>query len=210
MTALPKKYYTPEEYLKLEEKASYKSEYFDGQIYPMGDFEGDTPEAMAGAKPAHNAIRENLSIEIGAFLRKKTCRSYSSDQRVFIPSNGLYTYPDLVVVCGKPEFSDIQTNSLLNPVLIVEVLSQSTANYDRGEKFELYRDIPTFREYLLIDSRRIWAELWRKSNDGIWSLVFEGKSLDSIIYLETIGAKLPLTDLYVNTEDLPETVFEIR
>lgn len=210
MTALPKKYYTPEEYLELEEKAAYKSEYFNGQIYPMGDFEGDTPEAMAGAKPAYNAIRENLSIEIGSFLRKKSCRSFSSDQRVFIPSNGLYTYPDLVVVCGKPEFSDVQTNSLTNPVLIVEVLSQSTANYDRGEKFELFRDIPTFREYLLIDSRRVWAELWRKSNEGIWSLVFEGKALESSLFLETIGMELPLSDLYVNTEDLPETVFEIR
>jgi len=210
MTALPKKYYTPEEYLELEEKASYKSEYFDGQIYPLGDFEGDTPEAMAGAKPAHNAIRENLSIEIGAFLKKKSCRSYSSDQRVFIPSNGLYSYPDVVVVCGKPEFSDTQTGSLTNPVLLIEVLSQSTANYDRGEKFELYRDIPTFREYLLIDSRRIWAELWRKSTEGIWSLVFEGKSLDLTVRLETIGAELLLRDLYVNTEDLPETVFRIR
>lgn len=210
MTALPKKYYTPEEYLELEEKAPYKSEYFDGQIYPLGDFEGDTPEAMAGAKPAHNAIRENLSIEIGSFLKKKRCRSYSSDQRVFIPSNGLYCYPDVVVVCGKPEFSDTQTNSLTNPVLLIEVLSQSTANYDRGEKFELYRDIPTFREYLLIDSRRIWAELWRKSAEGIWSLVFEGKSLDLTVHLETIGAELQLRDLYVNTEDLPETVFRIR
>ncbi len=115
-----------------------------------------------------------------------------------------------MVVCGKPEFSDTQTGSLTNPVLLIEVLSQSTANYGRGEKFELYRDIPTFREYLLIDSRRIWAELWRKSTEGIWSLVFEGKSLDLIVSLETIGAELLLRDLYVNTEDLPETVFRIR
>ena len=211
MTALPKKYYTPEEYLELEEKASYKSEYFDGQIFPMGDFEGATPEAMAGAKPAHNAIRENLSGELHIhFKKKKSCRSYSSDQRVFIPSNGLYCYPDVVVVCGKPTFSDTQSGSLINPVLIIEVLSQSTANYDRSEKFELYRDIPTFREYLLIDSRRIWAELWRKSPDGIWSLVFEGKSLDVTVHLETIEADFLLSDLYANTEDLPETVFSIR
>ncbi len=210
MNPLPKKHYTPEEYLELEEKASYKSEYFDGQIYPMGDFEGDTPEAMAGAKPAHNAIRENLSIEIGSFLKKKSCRSYSSDQRVFIPSTELYSYPDLIVVCGKPEFSDSQTSSLTNPVLIVEVLSQSTANYDRGEKFELYRAIPTFREYLLVDSRRIWVELWRKSEQGIWSLMFESKSLESVVHLETIQGDLLLADLYSNTEDLPETVFRIR
>lgn len=210
MTKLSKKYYTPEEYLELEEKAAYKSEYIHGEIFPMGDFEGDTPEAMAGAKPAHNAIRENLSIEIGSFLKKKSCRSYSSDQRVLIPTTGLYAYPDLVVVCGKPEFSDSQTGSLTNPVLIVEVLSQSTANYDRSEKFELYRDIPTFREYLLIDSRRVWVELWRKSEEGIWSLMLESKLLEAVIHLETIGADLLLADLYANTEDLPETVFRVR
>ena len=210
MTKLPKKYYTPEEYLELEEKAAYKSEYIHGEIFPMGDFEGDTPEAMAGAKPAHNAIRENLSGEIGSFLKKKPCRSFSSNQRIFIPSTELYCYPDLVAVCGKPEFSDSQTGSLTNPVLIVEVLSQSTANYDRSEKFELYRDIPTFREYLLIDSRRVWVELWRKSEQGIWSLMLESKSLEAVIHLETIGADLLLADLYANTEDLPETVFRVR
>lgn len=211
MTALPKKYYTPEEYLALEEKAAYKSEYFDGQIYPMGDFEGDTPEAMAGAKPAHNAIRENLSGELHIhFKKKKGCRSYSSDQRVFVPATGLYAYPDLVIVCGKPEFSDSQTSSLTNPVVLIEVLSQSTANYDRGEKFELYREIPTLREYLLVDSRRIWVELWRKSEQGIWSLMFESKSLDAVVHLEAIQADLLLADLYANTEDLPETVFRIR
>ena len=211
MTALPKKYYTPEEYLELEEKAAYKSEYIHGEIFPMGDFEGDTPEAMAGAKPVHNAIRENLSGELHIhFKKKKGCRSYSSDQRVLIPTTGLYAYPDLIVVCGKPEFSDSQTGSLTNPALIVEVLSQSTANSDRSEKFELYRDIATFREYLLIDSRRVWVELWRKSEQGIWSLMLESKLLEAVIHLETIGADLLLADLYANTEDLPETVFRIR
>ena len=95
-------------------------------------------------------------------------------------------------------------------MLIVEVLSQSTANYDRSEKFELYRDIPTFREYLLIDSRRVWVELWRKSEQGVWSLMLESKSLEAVIHLETIGADLLLADLYANTEDLPETVFRVR
>lgn len=210
MTALPKKYYTPEEYLALEEKAAYKSEYFDGQIYPMGDFEGDTPEKRAGSHVICNAIRENLIGEVGVFLKKKGCRSYSSDQRVFIPTTGLYAYPDLVIVCGKPEFSDSQTSSLTNPIVMIEVLSQSTANYDRGEKFELYREIPTLREYLLVDSRRIWVELWRKSEQGIWSLMFESKSLDAVVHLEAIQDDLLLADLYANTEDLPETVFRIR
>ena len=210
MTALLKKYYTAEEYLEMERVAPYKSEYFEGQIYPMGDNDGETPEAMAGAKPSHNTILENISIEVGSNLKKRrTCRSYSSDQRVHIPSNGLYTYPDLVVVCGKPEFTETQ-DCLTNPILIVEVLSKSTANYDRSEKFELYRDIQTFKEYLLIDSRRVWAELWRKNQDNIWSLVFESKSLDTTLYLESIDTHLSLNDLYINTEGLIDTVFEIR
>jgi len=208
MELQPQKYYTPQEYLALEEKATYKSEYFGGQIFPMGDFEGDTPEAMARAKPAHNAIRENMSGEFyGHFKKKKTCRSYSSDQRVLMPSNGLYTYPDLVVVCGKSEF---ENDSLLNPVLIVEVLSKSTAHYDRSEKFELYRDIPSFTEYLLIDSRRIYVELHRKNQEGLWVLESELRSLSDAVELQSIGLSLSLEEMYANTEGLPKVMFSIR
>jgi len=106
--------------------------------------------------------------------------------------------------------ANIHEISIYQIFLCINFCIFSENNDERGEKFELFRDIPTFREYLLIDSRRVWAELWRKSNEGIWSLVFERKSLESSLFLETIGMELPLSDLYVNTEDLPETVFEIR
>ena len=209
MNALPNKYYSPQEYLELERAAPYKSEYFDGEIFPMGDLDGNSPEAMAGAKPRHNAIRENLSVEIGSHFKKnRTCRSYSSDQRIRIPSNGLYTYPDLVALCGKPEFEGIE--NLLNPTLIVEVLSKSTAGYDRSEKFALYRDIPTFREYLLVDSRHVFVELFRKNSDQNWELVFETRQISASFHLETIDLTLAVEDIYANTSDLPETPFKIR
>jgi Uma2 family endonuclease len=211
MSAEPKKYFTPEEYLELERKAPYKSEYFNGVIYPMGDYEGDTPIAMAGARPRHNAIRENLSIELGTFLRRKSCRTFSSDQRVFIPETSLYTYPDLLVVCGRPEFSDVERDAVTNPVLLVEVLSKSTANYDRGEKFELYRSIPSFQEYLLVDSRRTRVELWQRNEEGKWTLAFEGGDLAQSIHLQSIGLTITLEDIYANTDDLPvDEPFEIR
>lgn len=211
MTAVPQKFYTPEEYLELERHAPYKSEYYGGRIYPMGDFEGDSPEAMAGARAPHNTIKENLSIEIGSYLKKAhTCRSYSSDQRIFIPQNGLYTYPDLSVVCGKPMFGDDQQFLLTNPVLLIEVLSNGNASYDRAEKFELYRSIPTLREYLTVDSRRVYASLWRKTDEDVWLLAQEVRHLDATVTLESIKLTLLLTDVYANVDDLPAADFSLR
>lgn len=155
MSAQPQKHYTPEEYLELEREADYKSEYYQGEIF-----------AMAGAGRYHNRIVENLSIEIGTFLKKKLCRTYSSDQRIHIPANGLYTYPDLLIVCGKDQLLDEKKDTILNPKAIVEVLSESTEAYDRGEKFHFYRSIPTLDEYILIDSRRIAAEVFQKNQQG--------------------------------------------
>jgi Uma2 family endonuclease len=121
MTAVAIKMYTEQEYLELERAAEYKSEYYRGEIF-----------AMAGAGRNHNRITENLSIEIGVFLKGKGCQSFSSDMRVHIPENTLYTYPDFLIVCGEPEFLDRQTDTLLNPSVIVEVLSPSTERYDQG------------------------------------------------------------------------------
>ncbi|MBC7891783.1 MAG: Uma2 family endonuclease [Sphingobacteriaceae bacterium] len=208
MTAVPKRKYTPEEYLELELKAPYKSEYFDGEIFPMGDFEGDTPEAMAGARSRHNAIKENLSFHIGFHVRKKGgCRSFSSDQRLHIPVNGLYTYPDFLVVCGKIEFMAGEMETLTNPIFVAEILSKRTASYDRGEKFEFYRGIPTLREYLTLDSRRVSVELWRKTETDLWTLVYETKQVDERIHLESFALDLTLSDLYAYTDDLPSAVF---
>ncbi len=208
MTAVPKKKYTPEEYLELELKAPYKSEYFDGEIFPMGDFEGDTPEAMAGGRSRHNAIRENLSGETHGVLKKKSgCRSFSADQRIHIPKTGLYTYPDFLIVCGKPLYLNDESDTLTNPLLIAEVLSKSTASYDRAEKFALYRGIPTLREYLLLDSRRPGVELWRKNESGFWTLVLETDQTDQYLHLDSVGSPLLIADLYANVDDLPPILF---
>lgn len=191
MTAQPQRKISPEEYLELEREADYKSEYFQGEVF-----------AIAGAGRNHNRITENLSIDIGFFLKGKSCRSYSSDLKIHIPANGLYTYPDLLVVCGKEQFVDDKTDTLLNPRIIVEVLSKSTGSYDRGEKFQLYRSIPSLEEYVLIDSQRIAAEVFRKSEQGFWSLMSESYTLEGGIELASIGLTLPMRDIYDQTEEL--------
>lgn len=191
MTAQPQRKISPEEYLELEREADYKSEYFQGEVF-----------AMAGAGRNHNRITENLSIDIGFFLKGKSCRSYSSDLKIHIPDNGLYTYPDLLVVCGEEQFVDDKTDTLLNPRIIIEVLSKSTGSYDRGEKFQLYRSISSLEEYVLIDSQRIAAEVFRKSEQGFWSLMSESYTLEGSIELASIGLTLPMRDIYDQTEEL--------
>ncbi len=158
-----KKKYSVEEYLEMKLTASYKSEYYNSEIFPMGEIEGDTPEAMAGALPPHNAIASNIIIVLGNKLRGKGGKPFSSDQRIFIEEAGLYTYPDISVFCGQLQYED--SMSLKNPVLLVEILSQGTEGYNRGAKFEMYRSIPSLIEYLMVDSRRVYVELWRKENE---------------------------------------------
>ncbi|GAB3932496.1 Uma2 family endonuclease [Larkinella terrae] len=191
MSAQPKPHYTPELYLELERKADHKSEYFKGEIF-----------AMAGASRNHNRIKENLSIGIGSYLKGKRCQSFSSDMRLHIPSNSLYTYPDLVVVCGEPQMLDVNFDTLLNPTVIVEVLSGSTKDYDRGSKFMLYRNIPTFQEYILIDSEQIRAEAWYKPDNGFWTLRTETTLADDSLTIQTLDFTLPLRDIYDQTVGL--------
>ena len=191
MTAQPQKKYSPEEYLELERAAEFKSEYYQGEIF-----------AMAGASRNHNRIAGSLYVKIGSYLEGKACNFYPSDMRVHIPSNGLYTYPDLLVTCGKEEFLDSTVDTLLNPKIIVEVLSESTGSYDRGEKYQLYRSIPSLEEYVLIDSQRISAEVNRKSPQGFWSLMSEAYDLKDSIELASIGFTLLLQDVYARAENL--------
>jgi Uma2 family endonuclease len=185
------KTYTPAEYLALERDADYKSEYYQGEIF-----------AMAGGSPNHNAIKEQTAVSIGLHLRKHKCRSYSSDQRIHIPANGLYTYPDLVVVCEPNRYADLRRETLTNPLLLGEVLSPSTAAYDRGDKFALYRSIPTLREYLLIDSTGIRAEVFTKNEAGFWVLTSEADTLAGQVHLQSIDLRLSLADLYATTDEL--------
>ena len=185
MVAEQRQFITQDAYLAMEREAFEKSEYFEGQLY-----------LIAGATKEHNRIKENLSIEIGYFLKEKSCQSFSSDFRVHIPKNGLYAYPDLIVVCDEPELLDETFDTLLNPTVLIEILSKSTRGYDQNAKFALYRDIPTLREYLLIDSRRIKIEIWQKSTDGVWSLSKETDQPDDTIQIETIDLLLFLHTIY--------------
>lgn len=191
MTAVAIKMYTEQEYLELERAAEYKSEYYRGEIF-----------AMSGASRYHNRITENLSIEIGVFLKGKPCQSFSRDMRVHIPENTLYTYPDLLIVCSKPEFRDKEFDTLLNPSVVIEVLSPSTEGYDQGKKFHLYRSLRTLVEYVVIDSQELRAAVYRKGNNGMWTLASEADDLEGSFEIGHIGLTLKMADVYAQIEDL--------
>src|SRR6476661_5007696 len=147
MPAPPTSHYTSDQYLALEREAEYRSELVNGQIY-----------SMSGASREHNLITTNLSREISTQLRGKPCETYSSDMRVKISPTGMYTYPDVTVACGEPRFEDDHVDTLLNPTVIVEVLSPSTEAYDRGEKFAHYRKLDTLSDYVLISQDKARVE----------------------------------------------------
>lgn len=180
-----REYVTQRAYLAMERAAFEKSEYFDGQLYPM-----------AGATKEHNRIKENLSGQFYAALEDHACQSFSSDFRVHIPANSLYAYPDLIVGCGELALLDDQFDTLLNPVVLVEILSKSTRGYDKNAKFALYRDIPTLREYMIVDSRRVNVAVWQKSLEGAWSLAVETAQPDDVIRIDSIDFTLPVRKIY--------------
>jgi Uma2 family endonuclease len=175
---------TPEQYLEIERKAEYKSEYYRGEMF-----------AMAGASWNHNLLVAHLLRDIGQQLRGKPCEICPSDMRVRVSSTGLYTYPDLVAVCGAPKLLDDRMDTLLNPHLIIEVLSPSTEAYNRGRKFEHYQSIDSFREYLMVASDRIHADLFTRQADGRW-LLTSAKRLEDSIDLQSIGCSVSLDALY--------------
>jgi Uma2 family endonuclease len=183
MSALPKKLYSPEEYLALERAAEYKSQYYAGEIF-----------AMAGGSPRHNLISANVSGELRALLKGRPCNVYPSDQRLKIPTTGLYTYPDVSVVCGEAQFDD--EDLLLNPILLVEILSDSTEAFDRGKKFEHYRRIPSLREFLLIAQDRCKIDQHIKQEDGRWVLLSEVSDLQNIIKLPSLNCELAVAEIY--------------
>ncbi len=186
-------YITPDVYLRQERDALSKSEYVDGDIIPM-----------AGASTNHNCIKENVSFHINLHIRnnKQACRAYSSDQRVNVPTNSLYAYPDIVVVCGPNQYHDSLQDVLTNPMLIVEVLSPGTAAFDRGDKFALYRHSPTLQEYVLIDSEKVRAEVFRKHEQGYWFLASEADKTDQSLELGSIGLLLPMAAVYAETDGI--------
>lgn len=196
-----KVFVTPEEYLRREREAEFKSEYVNGEIIPMGDH---YPTIMAGASTNHNLIKENVGFHINSRIRSdgKGCRSMSSDQRVSVPTNSMYAYPDIVVVCGPCQYHDDALDTITNPMLIVEILSPGTAAFDRGDKFALYRHSPTFVEYILIDSGKIRAEVYRKHEQGNWFLASEADKLDEAIELASISLSLPMATVYAEFEGI--------
>jgi len=168
----------------MERAASEKHEFAFGEIY-----------AMSGASARHVEIVGNIASELRNHLRHRPCRVYSTDLRLCVDADQRYTYPDVVVVCSQPRFLDGELDTILNPDLIVEVLSESTRNYDRGDKFQQYRGIPSFREYLLVDQAKAHVERYAKQNDGTWSL-WETDSLNEVVHLESIKVTLPLSEIY--------------
>src|SRR2546423_2073338 len=181
-------YLTPEEYLAMERQAEYKSEYIDGVVY-----------AMSGASFKHNAIVANVIIELGPQLRESPCRALPSDMKVRMPDSSKFFYPDVSVVCGKPEFHDERSDVLLNPTLIVEVLSESTAAFDRGEKFQAYQHLDSLREYILISQDKHLVEQYTRQTKERWTYTAT-VGLDSSLALPSINCTLSLKAVYDKTD----------
>jgi Uma2 family endonuclease len=188
MSSQPKNYLTPEQYLEIERKAEFKSEYYAGEMF-----------AMAGGSLAHNRLSIATTGELRQQLRRGPCEVFGSDMKVAVNTTGLYAYPDASVCCGGPQLLDGHNDTLVNPVLIVEVLSPSTEAYDRGDKFKHYKSIDSLREYLLIASESVAVELRTRQADGRWILTF-GDRLEDIVELQSIGCRLALSDLYEKIE----------
>jgi Uma2 family endonuclease len=177
-------YITPEEYLAFERKAENRNEYVNGEIF-----------AMTGANREHSLIVANTSGELGQQLKRKPCEVYAAKMRVKAPAARSYVYPDVVVVCGDPQFEDGYLDTLLNPTLVVEVLSKSTESYNRLAKSAYYRTIESLTDYLLVAQEEYRVEQYVKQADGRW-LLSDVRSLENAIELEGIGCSLALRDLY--------------
>lgn len=191
---------TPEEYLAIERAAEFRSEYFDGEMF-----------MMSGASRAHILIVGNILYRIRQQFDDRDCEIYTNDMRVRIPATGLYAYPDVVAVCGEPRFDDNVFDTLNNPTVIIEVLSESTASYDRGFKFVNYRTIETLKEYLVVAQHEYKVEHYTKESDGSWRIV-DVHGLDKTIQLAAIECALKLEDIYarVTLSEVTETAQEVH
>src|SRR4029079_3630723 len=182
------KKYTIEEYLEMEQGSQEKNEYYQGEI-----------DAMSCPKVQHGIISGNIFGALFEWLKGKSCRPFNSGQRIHIEKNTLFTYPDIFVVCGEIETRNNDDWNILNPTVIVEILSPSTRDYDRGQKFKLYRDIPTLKEYVLVDSEAFNIEVFFLNNESHWELR-EYKSIENFFVLESIRVNLALREIYKGTK----------
>lgn len=188
--AYHKALYKIAEYLEMEREAEIKHEFYKGEIF-----------AMAGAGATHNIITKNMLGELYATLKGKPCQPYGSDMRIHIPQNTLFTYPDISIICGdiKTSPEDENNDTAIEPIVLVEVLSPSTKSYDRGEKFKLYRDIPSLQEYILIDTESINIEIFSINATGHWELE-EYKTLGGALKIKAINASISIADIYDGTK----------
>jgi len=177
-----------EEYLQFEKESIEKHEFYQGEIF-----------AMSGASSRHVKIHSNLFIALGSLLKGKPCKPYGSDLRIYIPQNTLFTYPDLAIICNDLISSDVDENSFIQPTIIFEILSPSTKQYDRGEKFRLYRAISSLKEYILIDSESINVEAFRINEKGFWEL-HEYRTINDQLILSSLAITISIQDIYEGTK----------
>lgn len=186
--AYGKQKFTIEEYLVMEEAAIEKHEYYRGDIF-----------AMSGAKMPHIRISRNLLVELTNKLIGKRCQPYGSDMRIHIKANTLFTYPDISIICGEPETLNNDNWNVVNPAVIIEILSPSTKNYDRGEKFKLYREIPTSKEYILMDAENVHIEIFRRNESDCWELE-EYNATEQALYIRTIHENISIAAIYTGVK----------
>ncbi len=191
MSTVPVRILTPEQYLEIERKAQFKSEFYRGEMF-----------AMSGASHQHNRISRNLIARIDERLRGRPCEVYGSDMRVRVSKTGLYTYPDLSIACDKPQFVDDKGDTLLTPKVLVEILSDSTEKYDRGTKMAQYMQIDSLQEFVLVSQTQPRVEVYLRSTDGKWSYR-DASGLTASLTLESVGITLPLSEIYLRVEFPP-------
>lgn len=188
MASVTKPLLTPEQYLERERLAEYRSEYLNGEIF-----------AMAGGSEAHILISTNLLRELSTQLKGRPCKTYTSDMKVEVASSGLFTYPDVTVVCGPAQFRDKRRDVVQNPRVIVEVLSPSTEAYDRGAKFAQYRRIESLTDYFMVGSVEPRVEHYRRQEDGAW-LLLEVFGLEGSVPIDSIGCDLLMREIFDRVE----------
>jgi Uma2 family endonuclease len=175
-----------QEYLSFERASTEKHEYHQGEVF-----------AMSGAGRRHNIIHSNLFVQLGVKLKGKPCRPFGSDMRLHIPQNTLFTYPDISVYCN--DLKTLDDDNAIEPTVLIEILSPSTRDYDRGGKFKLYREIPTLREYILVDTEATLVEVFRMNAQNHWELE-EYKSVDQSLEITSLHLSIPMTEIYEGTK----------
>lgn len=190
MAVARKKIYTPEEYLRMEERSEIRHEFVNGEIYDM-----------SGGTTTHNQIAVNVTLALETFIRraKLPCRAYVNDVKLQIAKANIFTYPDVMLICGKTEFAPGRKDVVLNPIVIFEVLSESTSNYDRTRKFAAYRQIPSLEEYVMVDQARVSVEIFRRDKTRFW--IFEAlENLKNTLRLKSVGIDISLAAIYEGIE----------